>query len=393
MMNDNENMVSDAVAQDMELTDPQGSEPQSADAKNAQEASSNDDFHRTGRMQLYVRRFMRRPSAVVGLVVLILLILLAIFGSKFSQWSYDEPDFAALASPPSAQHWLGTTVGGSDMYAMIIRGLGRSLTIGIFSSIGTTIIAALVGTAVAFFEGWFEKVGMWLLDMLLVVPSFLLIALIVGMAAGGSDWLWLAIGLTAFGWVGYARTLRTLTLSLRDREYIRAAKFMGVPSFTIIVRHLVPNLGSVLVINTVLGVIGAVNSETSLSFLGLGIKAPDTSLGTLLNAGHGLSISIISIRQGHHDDRRQRTGHQTRTSAYVHRRLQQGPRQPDRGGRGGFSRRAQGGHRLSRRTCAAARLLHRTQAGFDHQSGAFRPLLDVRLPEHTALRTHASLEP
>lgn len=72
----------------------------------------------------------------------------------------------------------------------------------------------------------------------------------------------------------YARTLRTLTLSLRDREYIRAAKFMGVPSFTIIVRHLVPNLGSVLVINTVLGVIGAVNSETSLSFLGLGIKRP-----------------------------------------------------------------------------------------------------------------------
>lgn len=152
-------------------------------------------------MQLYVRRFMRRPSAVVGLVVLILLILLAIFGSKFSQWSYDEPDFAALASPPSAQHWLGTTVGGSDMYAMIIRGLGRSLTIGIFSSFGTTIIAALVGTAVAFFEGWFERVGMWLLDMLLVVPSFLLIALIVGMAAGGSDWLWLAIGLTAFGWI------------------------------------------------------------------------------------------------------------------------------------------------------------------------------------------------
>ena len=103
------------------------------------------------------------------------------------------------------------------------------------------------------------------------------------MAAGGSDWLWLAIGLTAFGWIGYARTLRTLTLSLRDREYIRAAKFMGVPSFTIIVRHLVPNLGSVLVINTVLGVIGAVTSETSL-----GIKAPDTSLGTLLNAGQSV---------------------------------------------------------------------------------------------------------
>lgn len=91
--------------------------------------------------------------------------------------------------------------------------------------------------------------------------------------------------MTSFGWIGYARTLRTLTLSLREREYVRAAKFEGVSSFRIIVRHLVPNLGSVLIINTVLGVIGAINGETALSFLGLGIKAPDTSLGTLLNVG------------------------------------------------------------------------------------------------------------
>ena len=94
--------------------------------------------------------------------------------------------------------------------------------------------------------------------------------------------------MTSFGWIGYARTLRTLTLSLREREYVRAAKFEGVSSFRIIVRHLVPNLGSVLIINTVLGVIGAINGETALSFLGLGIKAPDTSLGTLLNAGQSV---------------------------------------------------------------------------------------------------------
>jgi peptide/nickel transport system permease protein len=266
-------------------TAPQGQ----ADADDAAAAApAPDEFKRTSRMTLYVRRFARRPSALIGLVILLLLVFVAVFGAKFAKWGYDEPDFAALASPPSSEHWLGTTVGGSDMYAMIVRGLGRSLTIGIVSSLCITAIAALVGTAVAFFEGWFEKVGMWVLDMLLVIPSFLLIALIVGMSSGGSDWLWLAIGLIAFGWIGYARTLRTLTLSLRDREYVHAAKFMGVPAFTIIVRHLVPNLGSVLVINTVLGVIGAVNSETSLSFLGLGIKAPDTSLGTLLNAGQSV---------------------------------------------------------------------------------------------------------
>ena len=213
------------------------------------------------------------------------MILLALFGSKISKWGYDEPDFTALATPPSAEHWLGTTPGGSDMYAMVVRGLGRSLSIGIVSSISITIIAALVGTAISYFEGWFEQVGMWLLDMLLIVPSFLLIALIVSSATGGNDWLWLAFGMTSFGWIGYARTLRTLTLSLREREYVRAAKFEGVSSFRIIVRHLVPNLGSVLIINTVLGVIGAINGETALSFLGLGIKAPDTSLGTLLNVG------------------------------------------------------------------------------------------------------------
>lgn len=248
-------------------------------------ANSWGNFKRTGKITLYTRRFFRRPSAVVGLVLLVLLILFALFGSKISKWGYDEPDFTALATPPSAEHWLGTTPGGSDMYAMVVRGLGRSLSIGIVSSISITIIAALVGTAISYFEGWFEQVGMWLLDMLLIVPSFLLIALIVSSATGGNDWLWLAFGMTSFGWIGYARTLRTLTLSLREREYVRAAKFEGVSSFRIIVRHLVPNLGSVLIINTVLGVIGAINGETALSFLGLGIKAPDTSLGTLLNVG------------------------------------------------------------------------------------------------------------
>lgn len=243
------------------------------------------DLKRTGRMTLYVRRFMRRPSAVFGLVVLCILILFALFGAMVCPWKYDEPDFTALAAAPSADHWLGTTIGGSDMYAMIVRGLGRSLLVGIISSTLIMIISAVLGTAIAFFEGVVENVGMWILDMLLTIPSFLLVAMIVRSSSGTSGWLWLTIGITAFGWIGYARVIRTLTMSLRELDYIRAAKFMGVGSFRIILRHLVPNLGSVLIINTVLGVVSAVNQETALSFLGLGIKAPDTSLGTLLMNG------------------------------------------------------------------------------------------------------------
>lgn len=269
-----------------------------ADSVLAQESEAISDsnkeegeFKRTGRMTLYVRRFMRRPSAVFGLVLLLLLIFFALFGSKLGKYRYDDIDFAALATAPNADHWLGTTSGGSDMYAMIVHGLGRSLIIGIVSSIGTTILAAIIGTSIAFFQGWFERVGMWVLDMLLVVPSFLLIAMMVRSSSGMSGWMWLIFGLVVFGWIGYARVLRTLTLSLRELDYVRAAKFMGVGSFTIILRHLVPNLGSVLIINTVLGVVGAVGSETSLSFLGLGIKAPDTSLGTLLNDGQSVILT------------------------------------------------------------------------------------------------------
>ncbi len=249
------------------------------------------DLHRTGRLALIVRRFVRRPSAVVGAFLLLFLIAFAVFGPMVANWGYDEPDFLALAQAPSAEHWFGTTTGGSDVFALVARGLSRSLLIGVLSSLAITFVAALLGTMVAFFEGWFERVGMWVLDTLLVIPSFLLIAMITRSASGKGGWLVLAAALTAFGWVGYARVLRTLTLSLRELDYVHAAKYMGVGPFTIIRRHLIPNLGSVLIIQTVLGVVAAVNSETALSFLGLGVKAPDVSLGTILQAGQSVVLT------------------------------------------------------------------------------------------------------
>ncbi|TCD54393.1 ABC transporter permease [Alloscardovia theropitheci] len=254
-------------------------------------SAGSTEIHRTGRMTLYIRRFMRRPSAVVGLVILGLLILWAMFGRFLTPYDYSNLDFAALGVPPNAEHYFGTTDGGGDVYAMVVHGLGRSLTIAFISSILSTIIAAIYGVGIAYFEGFVEKAGMWLLDMLLVVPSTLLIAILVRSAGGTSGWAWLVFGLTIFGWVGLARVLRTVTMSIRERDYVRAAKFMGVKPLTVIVRHLIPNLGSVLVINTVLGVVSTVSSETTLSFLGLGIKAPDVSLGTILNEGQSVIVT------------------------------------------------------------------------------------------------------
>jgi peptide/nickel transport system permease protein len=248
-------------------------------------------LHRVPKTTLIARRFARNKAAVAGLVIFVLLTLLALVGPLISPWKYDDLDFLALKQPPTSAHWLGTDIVGADMFALAVRGLGRSLMIGVIASLGITVIAAFVGTAVAYFEGWRETVGVWVIDMLLVIPTFFLLAIMVKGATGTSGWLWLTAALTIFGWVGYSRILRSIALSLREREYVQAARFMGVPSFTILRRHMIPNLGSILIIQTVLGVVYAVQAETGLSFLGFGINPPDTSLGVLIRAGSGTLLT------------------------------------------------------------------------------------------------------
>ena len=123
-------------------------------------------------------------------------------------------DFLALKDRRASAHWLGTDIVGADMFALCVRGLGRSLLIGVIASLGVTVIAAFVGTAVAYFEGWREKVGVWIIDMMLVIPTFFLLAIMVKGASGTNGWLWLTAALTIFGWVGYGRILRSLARSL-----------------------------------------------------------------------------------------------------------------------------------------------------------------------------------
>ncbi|MEZ2121047.1 ABC transporter permease [Corynebacterium sp. CCM 9203] len=233
--------------------------------------------------RLYVRRFARNKMAVIGLIIFVGLVFLAVIGPFTTNWAYDDPDFLALSTPPSSEHWFGTNSSGNDLYAMTVHGLGRSLTIALLVSIGTTIISAFVGTAAALFGGNAEKAILGLIHFLLVIPSFLVIALLV--SGSGGDWKLLTIVLIAFGWTYFARVIWSMALSLREREYVRAARYMGVSSGRIIIRHMIPNIGSLLIINLTLGVVSTVMSETGLSFLGLGVKIPDVSLGTLLSTG------------------------------------------------------------------------------------------------------------
>ncbi|MGH3779253.1 MAG: ABC transporter permease [Pseudonocardiaceae bacterium] len=238
---------------------------------------------RLSRRRLYTRRFLRNRGAVAGLVILALLVVFAIFGSLLTPYTYTDVDFTNLTAAPSSQHWFGTNGTGNDTFAQTAHGLQRSMIIGVVVSLLTTLIAGFVGATAAYLGGTAGKVILGIVHFLLVVPSFLILALISQKAGG--DWKVLILVLTAVGWMYGARVVWSLCTSLREREYVQAARFMGVSSLRIVLRHLIPNIGSLLIVSFTLGVVATVQAETGLSFIGFGVKQPDVSLGSLLGDG------------------------------------------------------------------------------------------------------------
>ncbi|UJP10886.1 ABC transporter permease [Microbacterium sp. KUDC0406] len=238
---------------------------------------------------LYTRRFMRNKPAVGGIIVFIVLVLFAVLGPVFSPYAVSDMDFLNLSTPPSAEHWFGTNASGNDTYTQTAVGLQRSLMIALVVSIGTTVISALVGTAAAYFGGWTERISLLIIHFMMVVPTFLLLSIISN--DSGGDWRVISLVMIFVSWFFPARIIWTLTLSVREREYVQAARYMGVRGMRTVVRHLIPNIGSLLVINFTLGIVAAVTTETGLSFIGFGVKIPDVSLGSLIGEGSGTITS------------------------------------------------------------------------------------------------------
>jgi len=245
---------------------------------------------RISRGQLIRRRFFRNKSAVFGIFVIAFMFLFAFGGPFIAQWSYSENDFSSLLQGPSLSHWFGTTQVGVDVFAQTTRGLQKSLIIGLLVAVFSTGLSAIVGAVAGYLGGRTDKVSMWFVDLMLVLPSFLVLV-ILSRFYQGKSWLLLVVGLTIFDWMITARVVRGLAMSLRERDFVRAAKYMGVPTRKIIVRHLLPNMASVLIIAATLNVGGAILAETGLSYLGFGVSAPDVSLGTLIAEGTGAALT------------------------------------------------------------------------------------------------------
>lgn len=246
---------------------------------------TDTEYQFVSRRTLLLRRFLRNRPAVVSLALLCLLFAGCWLLPPLLPYSHTDLDYYALQQPPTTTHWFGTNSIGQDLLAQTLRGMQKSLLIGVAVAFISTVIAATVGAVAGYFGGWRDRTLMWLVDLLLVVPSFLLIAIVTPRTRESGSVLWLILLLSVFSWMISSRIVRGMTMSLREREFVSAARYMGVPNRRIIVRHILPNVASILIIDTALNVGIAILAETGLSFLGFGVQPPDVSLGTLIADG------------------------------------------------------------------------------------------------------------
>ncbi|GAB2865619.1 peptide/nickel transport system permease protein [Lentzea nigeriaca] len=234
--------------------------------------------------QLVLRRFLRHRLAMVSFGVFVFLILFAFIGPLI--WTYDFEDVSSKAyQPMSGTHPLGTTQVGKDMLALLMRGTGYSLQIALIVAALATAIGVIFGALAGYLRGFVDTALMRLVDLLLIIPQIAVAAIVVKGFSG--SWYVVALVLAAFAWMQIARITRGETLSLSQREFIEAARACGATTPRIIFKHLVPNMIGSITVNATLAIATAVLTEAALSFLGLGVQPPDTSLGVIVLENYG----------------------------------------------------------------------------------------------------------
>lgn len=230
-----------------------------------------------------IRRFVRHRLAMISLLVLGAIFLSSIFGRFIWRFDYLERDTANLSQAPSWLHPFGTDSLGKDMLALTLRGAQRSILIALVVSVLATTIGVTLGSIAGFFRGWIDAIIMRITDLLLTIPLLILAGCISWQFDGGGSWWFLAVLLGSLSWQGTARIVRGEFLALREREFVEAARAIGVRNLRIIFRHVLPNALGPIIVSATLSIAGAILVETALSYLGLGIKAPDSSLGLLVS--------------------------------------------------------------------------------------------------------------
>ena len=232
------------------------------------------------RLRVLGKRFLRRPMAVAGLVVVLGFVVVAIFAPLLAPYSAGHTDFNALLAHSSSKHLLGTDDLGRDVLSRLIWGTRASMQVGVLATLLAMVIAVPIGMIAGYYRGWVDHVIARLTDVLLAFPFVILavgLAAILGPSLLNAT---LALGIGAIP--GFIRIARGETLALREEDYVPAAVLNGANDATIIFRHILPNMTSTLIVQATVTIPGAIVGEAVLSFLGLGVQPPQTSWGVML---------------------------------------------------------------------------------------------------------------
>ncbi len=231
----------------------------------------------------FVRRLSRNRLAVAGAAVVFFFFLLSALPQVFSRHDPNRIDVLRVLQPPSAEHLLGTDELGRDVLARMAYGARISLKVG-FVAVGiATSIGLLVGLFSGFYGGLADAVLMRFVDIMLCFPTFFLILSVIAFLEPSIYNIMVVIGVT--GWMGVSRLVRAETLSLKERDFVAAARAQGAGDARIIFRHILPNTLAPVLVAATLGVAGAILTESALSFLGIGVQPPTPSWGNILTAG------------------------------------------------------------------------------------------------------------
>lgn len=224
--------------------------------------------------------FWREKSAVISLVVLLILVVLSVLAPVLTRYAPDATDLNAILQPPSFNHLFGTDQLGRDLYSRVLHGGQVSLAVGFIAVALAILVGTLMGALAGYFGGWLDIIIMRFVDILLALPIIFLLLTIQVLLKPSIYNVMIVIGLTS--WMGVARLVRGEILSLREREFVLAARAIGASSWRIVTKHIIPNALGPIVVAATLGMGGAILTESVLSYFGLGVQPPQASWGSLL---------------------------------------------------------------------------------------------------------------
>jgi peptide/nickel transport system permease protein len=249
------------------------------------ETASHAEPQARSQWALFRRRFVRHKVAMASIVVLIILVILCFGASWIAPYSNTDQDLLLGSVPPGAQHWLGTDELGRDQFTRLLYAGQISLKIGFAVAIISTLIGTAVGAIAGFAGKWGDQLLMRITDLFLIVPAIAILAISLKKFGGSENTIILV--LSFLFWMYVARVVRGQVLSLKEKEFIEAARASGASSTRIVVRHIIPNIVGPIMVNATLAVALAIITESTLSFLGFGVRPPQTSWGNMLADAEG----------------------------------------------------------------------------------------------------------